>query len=120
MRLSSFRNNQLKYCQDISKVLLDVEKLKKGKSSATMDQIVGENIGGFNSPKNQRPFFKIFIHSMKVDIKETTKNPNVGQAYRDGNYGNQQWDKALDKINCMYSLIGNHDGDDCQEGIIDK
>ncbi|KAI5677519.1 hypothetical protein M9H77_08469 [Catharanthus roseus] len=37
-------------------VATDVEELKKGKSSATMEQRVGDNLGGFNSTHHQRPF----------------------------------------------------------------
>ncbi|KAI5666846.1 hypothetical protein M9H77_16699 [Catharanthus roseus] len=121
MRLSSFCNNQLKDCQDNFKVLLDVEELKKGKSSATIEQITFCNVSSYEY--YDMPV-QIFIHSMKVDIKETTNNPNVGQAYRDGNCGNQQLYKALNKIKWKVpSFKGESDpnsGDDCQEGIVDK
>ncbi|KAI5682162.1 hypothetical protein M9H77_03390 [Catharanthus roseus] len=37
-------------------VARDVEELKKGKSSTIIEQRVGDNLGGFNSPHRQRPF----------------------------------------------------------------
>ncbi|KAI5653076.1 hypothetical protein M9H77_30263 [Catharanthus roseus] len=47
----------------------DVEELKKGKSSAIMEQRIGDNLGGFNSPHHQRPFDDVFTyryHDMPV------------------------------------------------------
>ncbi|KAI5664128.1 hypothetical protein M9H77_23451 [Catharanthus roseus] len=38
----------------------DVEELKKDKSSATIEQRVGDNLGGFNSPHHQRPFDNVY------------------------------------------------------------
>ncbi|KAI5667906.1 hypothetical protein M9H77_17759 [Catharanthus roseus] len=37
-------------------VARDIEELKKGKSSPTVEQRVGDNLSGFNSPHHQRPF----------------------------------------------------------------
>ncbi|KAI5663915.1 hypothetical protein M9H77_23238 [Catharanthus roseus] len=37
-------------------VVRDIKELKKGKSSAAMEQRVGDNLGGFNSPHHQRTF----------------------------------------------------------------
>ncbi|KAI5672099.1 hypothetical protein M9H77_12463 [Catharanthus roseus] len=66
-------------------VARDIEELKKRKSSATIEQRVGDNIGGFNSPHHQRPFDNISSYGyhdmpiqsshplMKVDIKEDHK-----------------------------------------------
>ncbi|KAI5677459.1 hypothetical protein M9H77_08409 [Catharanthus roseus] len=63
----------------------DVEKLKKGKSSATMKQRVGDNLGGFNSPHHQSLMImyllmdimtyraNILIPFMTLDIKEGHK-----------------------------------------------
>ncbi|KAI5652962.1 hypothetical protein M9H77_30149 [Catharanthus roseus] len=55
--------------QSIEKLVRDVEDLKKGKSSATMEQRVGDNLGGFNSPHNQRPYDNVSnygYHDMPV------------------------------------------------------
>ncbi|KAI5649842.1 hypothetical protein M9H77_35847 [Catharanthus roseus] len=52
---------------------IDVEELKKGKSSAIMEQRVGDNL-------------------------DYGDNPNIGQAYHGGCYDNQQGNKPLDKI----------------------
>ncbi|KAI5682067.1 hypothetical protein M9H77_03295 [Catharanthus roseus] len=38
------------------RVARDVEELKRGKSSATKEQRVGDNFGGVNSPHHQRPY----------------------------------------------------------------
>ncbi|KAI5672093.1 hypothetical protein M9H77_12457 [Catharanthus roseus] len=37
----------------------DVEEFKKGKSSATIEQRVGDKLGGFNSPHHHRPYDNI-------------------------------------------------------------
>ncbi|KAI5663963.1 hypothetical protein M9H77_23286 [Catharanthus roseus] len=125
-------------------VARDVEELKNGKSSATMEQRVGDNLGGFNSPYHQRPFDNVSTyryHDIPVQnshsfheggyqgrpqirggkrggiggrgyhraqekfprhednlYEDYGDNPNVGQAYHGDYYGNQQEDKALDKI----------------------
>ncbi|KAI5666885.1 hypothetical protein M9H77_16738 [Catharanthus roseus] len=47
-------------------VARDVEEFKKGKSSATMDQRVGDNFGGFSLPHHER-----LLDNM--DIKEDNK-----------------------------------------------
>ncbi|KAI5652477.1 hypothetical protein M9H77_29664 [Catharanthus roseus] len=47
----------------------DVEDLKKGKSSATIEERVGDNLGGFNSPHHQMPFYNVSTygyHNMPV------------------------------------------------------
>ncbi|KAI5652472.1 hypothetical protein M9H77_29659 [Catharanthus roseus] len=41
---------------NLNKTLRDIEELKKAKRSATMEQRVGDNLGGFNSPYHQRPY----------------------------------------------------------------
>ncbi|KAI5675892.1 hypothetical protein M9H77_06842 [Catharanthus roseus] len=113
-----------------------------------MEQRVGDNLGGYNSPHHQRPYDNVSTygyHDMPVqhshpihDIgyqgrpqhkggrrgglggkgyhrpqeeypkqevwhddnsyEDFGDNPHVGQAYHGGYYGNQQGDKALDKI----------------------
>ncbi|KAI5653497.1 hypothetical protein M9H77_30684 [Catharanthus roseus] len=127
--------------QSIEKLARDVEDLKKDKSSATMEQRVGDNLGGLNSPHHQRFYENISnygYHDMPVQnshpfhesghqgrpqvrgkrrvglgergyyrphprheawhddnlYEDYGANSNVVQAY----YGNQQGDKALDKI----------------------
>ncbi|KAI5653959.1 hypothetical protein M9H77_31146 [Catharanthus roseus] len=42
--------------QSIERLVRDVEELKKGKSSASMDQRIGDNFGVVNSPHHQRPY----------------------------------------------------------------
>ncbi|KAI5672424.1 hypothetical protein M9H77_12788 [Catharanthus roseus] len=98
-------------------VARDIEELKKGKSSAIMEQRVGDNLGGFNLPHHQRPFDNVCTygyHDMPAQNSHPFQevgyqgraqhrgdygdNPNVGQAYHGGYYGNQQGDKAFDKI----------------------
>ncbi|KAI5681679.1 hypothetical protein M9H77_02907 [Catharanthus roseus] len=66
-------------------VAIGVEELKKGKSSDTMEQRVGDNLGGFNSPHHQRPFDNVellipwhggskFLSILqRVDTKEDNK-----------------------------------------------
>ncbi|KAI5672392.1 hypothetical protein M9H77_12756 [Catharanthus roseus] len=102
--------------------------LKKRKSSATTEQRVGDKLGEFNSPHHQRILtmcqpmvtkacqLNIVIQSMKRPQKDYLRqeawhddkfyedygdNYNVGQAYHGGYYGNQQGNKALDKINVV-------------------
>ncbi|KAI5681028.1 hypothetical protein M9H77_02255 [Catharanthus roseus] len=106
----------------ISSVAKDVQELKKGNNSATMQQRVRDNLGGFNSPHHQRPFDNVSTYAYH-DVpggrghyrpqeefpsheawhednlyEDYGDNPNVGQASHGGYYGNQQGDKALDKI----------------------
>ncbi|KAI5652758.1 hypothetical protein M9H77_29945 [Catharanthus roseus] len=42
--------------QSIERLVRDIEDLKKGKSSATIEQRVGDNFGGVNSPHHQRHY----------------------------------------------------------------
>ncbi|KAI5652356.1 hypothetical protein M9H77_29543 [Catharanthus roseus] len=79
-------------------------KLKKRKSSATTKQRVGDNLGRFNSPHHQRPYVNVPRHETWHEDnlhEDYGENPNVGQAYHGGYYGNQQGDKALDKSNVV-------------------
>ncbi|KAI5653940.1 hypothetical protein M9H77_31127 [Catharanthus roseus] len=43
-------------------VARDVEELKRGKSSASMEQIIGDNFGGVNLPHHQRPYNSMSTH----------------------------------------------------------
>ncbi|KAI5671946.1 hypothetical protein M9H77_12310 [Catharanthus roseus] len=46
-----------------------IKELNKGKSSATIEQRVGDNLGDFNSPHHQRPFDNVSTyghHDMPV------------------------------------------------------
>ncbi|KAI5653952.1 hypothetical protein M9H77_31139 [Catharanthus roseus] len=50
-------------------VVRDVKEFKKGKSSAIIEQRVGDHLGGFNSPHHQRPFDNVSTyeyHGMPV------------------------------------------------------
>ncbi|KAI5681987.1 hypothetical protein M9H77_03215 [Catharanthus roseus] len=101
-------------------VARDVEELKKGKSNAIMEQRVGvQNShpfyeggyqgrpqvrggrrGGLGGRGYHRPQeFPRHEASHEDNLYEDYgDNPNIGQAYHGGYYGNQQEDKALDKI----------------------
>ncbi|KAI5675970.1 hypothetical protein M9H77_06920 [Catharanthus roseus] len=106
-------------------VVRDVEELKKGKSSARMEQRVGDNLGGFNSPHHQRPFDIVSTYGyydMQVQnsypFHEGGRRGSVGGrgyhtlreefprleawyniiSHHGGYYSNQQGDNALDKI----------------------
>ncbi|KAI5662013.1 hypothetical protein M9H77_21336 [Catharanthus roseus] len=51
------------------KMAKNVEELKKGKNSTTMEQRVGDNLGGCNSPHHQRPYDNVSTyrkHDMPV------------------------------------------------------
>ncbi|KAI5653845.1 hypothetical protein M9H77_31032 [Catharanthus roseus] len=52
--------------RNLNETLRDVEELKKDKSSDTMEQRVGDNLGGFNSPHHQRPFNNVSTYDMPV------------------------------------------------------
>ncbi|KAI5676370.1 hypothetical protein M9H77_07320 [Catharanthus roseus] len=41
-------------------VARDIEELKKGKSSASMDPRIGDNFGGINSPYHQRSYNNVY------------------------------------------------------------
>ncbi|KAI5652595.1 hypothetical protein M9H77_29782 [Catharanthus roseus] len=52
-----------------AKMSKDDEEFKKGKSSATIEQRVGDKLGGFNSTHHQRPFDNVSTygyHDMRV------------------------------------------------------
>ncbi|KAI5653352.1 hypothetical protein M9H77_30539 [Catharanthus roseus] len=42
--------------REFQSVARDVKELKRGKSSSTMEQRVGDNLGGFYSPYQQMPY----------------------------------------------------------------
>ncbi|KAI5653445.1 hypothetical protein M9H77_30632 [Catharanthus roseus] len=42
--------------QSTERLVRDIKDLKKGKSTASMDQRIGDNFGGVNSPHHQRPY----------------------------------------------------------------
>ncbi|KAI5681810.1 hypothetical protein M9H77_03038 [Catharanthus roseus] len=109
-------------------VAKDIEELKKGKSSATMEQRDGDNLGGGYQGRPQvrgrrrggprgrgyyRPEEEFPRHEAWHDdnfCEDYGDNPNVFQAYHGGYYGNQQEDKAVDKINIksLYILRFTH------------
>ncbi|KAI5679009.1 hypothetical protein M9H77_09959 [Catharanthus roseus] len=69
--------NLKRLARQFQSIARDVEEFKKGKSSATMDQRVGDNLGGFNSPHHQRPLDNVSTygyHDMpeyhKLDVEE--------------------------------------------------
>ncbi|KAI5653651.1 hypothetical protein M9H77_30838 [Catharanthus roseus] len=109
---------------DNSIVLLKMLRAKKGKSNATMEQRVGDNLSGFNLPHHQRPFDNVSTyryHDMSHRTQEEFPrheawyddnfygdygdHPNVGQAYHGAYYGNQQGHKALDKIKWKRTVV---------------
>ncbi|KAI5653081.1 hypothetical protein M9H77_30268 [Catharanthus roseus] len=55
-------------------VARDIEELKKGNISATMEQRVGDNLGGFNSPHHQRPFDNVSTYGYK-DMPSKNSHP---------------------------------------------
>ncbi|KAI5663869.1 hypothetical protein M9H77_23192 [Catharanthus roseus] len=96
---------------NLNETLRDVEELKKGKSSAIMEQRVGDNLGRvqarggrrgglggrrYHRPQEEFPRYEAW-HGGNL-YEDYGDNPNIGQAYHGGYYGNQQGDKALDKI----------------------
>ncbi|KAI5676981.1 hypothetical protein M9H77_07931 [Catharanthus roseus] len=85
-------------------VTKDIEELKKGKNSAMMEQRVGDNLGGLGGREHYRPQEKFQRHEAwhKDNLYEDYRdNLNFCKAYHSGYYGNQQRDKALDKINVV-------------------
>ncbi|KAI5682543.1 hypothetical protein M9H77_03771 [Catharanthus roseus] len=88
-------------------VARDIEKLKKGKGSATIEQLVRDNLRGVYSPRHQRAGYQGRKPTRSGRIEglggrgyniPQEENPNVGQANYGGYCGRQQGDKALDKI----------------------
>ncbi|KAI5664453.1 hypothetical protein M9H77_23776 [Catharanthus roseus] len=87
-------------------VARDVEDLKKGKSSAhngakRRPKVRGGRRGslggrGYHRPQEEFPTHEAW-HEYNF-YEDYGDNPNVSQAYHGGYYGNQQGDKALDKI----------------------
>ncbi|KAI5676587.1 hypothetical protein M9H77_07537 [Catharanthus roseus] len=92
--------------QSIEKLARDVEDLKKGKSSATMKQRVGDNLsggrrgglGGRGYHRSQEDYPRQEAWHDDNFYEDYGDNPNISHAYHRGYYGNQQGDKALDKI----------------------
>ncbi|KAI5681305.1 hypothetical protein M9H77_02532 [Catharanthus roseus] len=54
--LRSMQQSIERLARQFQSVARDVLELNKGKSSATMEQRVGDNLGCFNSPHHQRPY----------------------------------------------------------------
>ncbi|KAI5681769.1 hypothetical protein M9H77_02997 [Catharanthus roseus] len=93
-------------------VARDVEELKKSKSSATIEQRVGDKLGGrpqhrsgrrgglggrlFHRPQEEYPRKEAWQDDNFYE--DYGDNPNVSQAYHGGYYHNQLGDKTLDKI----------------------
>ncbi|KAI5680803.1 hypothetical protein M9H77_02030 [Catharanthus roseus] len=83
--LRSLQQSIQELARQYQNVARDVEELKKDKSSATMEQRVGDNLGGFNSPHHKRPFENVSNYGyhdmpvqnshpfMKMDIKKDHK-----------------------------------------------
>ncbi|KAI5650393.1 hypothetical protein M9H77_36398 [Catharanthus roseus] len=83
-----------------------VEELKKGKNSATMEKRVGDNLceerrgslGGKGYHISQEEFPRDEAWCDDNIYNDYGDNPSVCQGYHGGYYGNQEGDKALDKI----------------------
>ncbi|KAI5675822.1 hypothetical protein M9H77_06772 [Catharanthus roseus] len=83
-------------------VVRDVEELKKSKSSATIEQRVGDNLGGSLGGKGYHRLQEEYPSREAWHDDNFYEDygdiPNVGQVYHGGYYSSQQGDKALDKI----------------------
>ncbi|KAI5652599.1 hypothetical protein M9H77_29786 [Catharanthus roseus] len=66
---------------NLNETLRDVEELKKGNSSATMEQRVGNNLGDFNSPHHQRPFDNVSNYGFH-DILVQNSHPFYRSEYQ--------------------------------------
>ncbi|KAI5681643.1 hypothetical protein M9H77_02871 [Catharanthus roseus] len=88
--------------QSIENLARDVEDLKKGKSAhQRRPQVRGGRRGGLGGRGYYRPQEEYPRHEAWHDYnfyEDYGDNSHVGQAYHGGYYGNQQGDKALDKI----------------------
>ncbi|KAI5667889.1 hypothetical protein M9H77_17742 [Catharanthus roseus] len=108
--LRSMQQSIERLARQFQSVAKDVEELKWGKSSATMEQRVGYQgrpqvrcgrRGGLGERGYYRPQVEFARHEAWHEdnlYKDYGDNPNVGQAYHGGYYGNQQGNKALDRI----------------------
>ncbi|KAI5664393.1 hypothetical protein M9H77_23716 [Catharanthus roseus] len=74
--------------QSIERLVRDVEDLKKGKSSVTIEQRVGDNFGGVNSPHHQ-------IHYDNMSIPGYHDTP-IHNIYPLHEVGNQERPQARD------------------------
>ncbi|KAI5664590.1 hypothetical protein M9H77_23913 [Catharanthus roseus] len=86
--------------QSIAKLAKDVEDIKKGGHQG-IPQVRGGRRGGLGGRGYYRPKEEYPRHEAWNDgnfYEDYGDNPHVGQAYHGGYYGNEQGDKALEKI----------------------
>ncbi|KAI5672730.1 hypothetical protein M9H77_13094 [Catharanthus roseus] len=110
-------------------VARDVEKLKRGKSNATLEQRFGDKLGGLNSCHHQRPFdnvsnyryYDMLVQNSypfhEVDIKEGSKLeeleveeenfPRYKASHEDNLYEDYEENLMLVKLTMVVAMVIN-------------